>query len=105
MRVVGQRRLLNRSRDRSDWTRAVRLCGVFFACLAQLWLPVHALHMRGVAAQTTGLYSGAASSSLTPPASVRRKQAFTVPCLAASLALMVAMRPRRANMTIALAVC
>lgn len=60
------------------WTQAARICLVFLACLAQLWMPAQRLHAAGFAAPSV-IYGTAAPGSGATPASFDVGQAG-VPC-------------------------
>ena len=65
MQAVGLRYPLHRGRTRgSSRTRVARFWLLLVACLAQLWMPPHDEHMRGVAAHVLSSHSDAASSGL-----------------------------------------
>ena len=101
LREAGLRPHLQRDWPRSSskgWTRAVQYWLVLLACLAQLWMPPQHRHAPGIATQTIGLHASATNSTLA-----RENQTFAVRRPAAVLALMMAVRQRRAKMTIVLA--
>ena len=79
MRAAGLRPSKRFSRSPArGWTRAARICLVFLACLAQLWMPAQHRHAPGIAAHSM-VHETAASSSGVTPASFDAGQSG-VPC-------------------------
>ncbi len=79
MRVAGLRPSKRFSRSPArGWTRAVRICLVLFACIAQLWMPAQPRHARGFAAHSV-IYDTATTGSGLTPASFDAGQS-SVPC-------------------------
>jgi hypothetical protein len=79
VRVAGLRSTKRFSRSPArGWTRAARICLVFLACLAQLWMPAQHRHPPGIAAHSV-VHEIAAGSSGVTPASLDAGQS-SVPC-------------------------
>jgi hypothetical protein len=79
MRVAGPRPSKDLSRSPArGWTRAARICLVFFSCLAQLSMPAQHRHMPGFAAHSV-VHETAAGRSGVTPASFDAGQT-SVPC-------------------------